>query len=437
MDCQQLAEAIRRDCTATIKHYNRSMPLSTSLIKELYEAYADNFEICRFIASYKEAPSRLLEQIAGSFDDEEIAKALAENGRTPLHVLLDLATRGSVEVAKILADSKMIHVKIADCLLHRNESEIRSVLARNAAVPMRILLELARDSELSVRSALLSQKKLDAEVFRLLLHDESPLLRSYAMLKTDFAEEELLRRADSDVAELQMAILQREHLSSEVLESLCFSPFEAIQLAAFEKRGHLHMDEMLHWLENGTLRIRCFIAGKMEMPEGLQMVVATSDIPEIRRSLASNPNIAENVALFLLHESDEEVLKGLAVNDQISDKALTAIAQLAHPKVNKILAARHDLPEEAIQVMIGQDNEHVLFHLAYHGVCPKWLSAEAEERLSRHVLPELRCWVAMTTKEYRLQVKLVYDPSVSVRNALVENPYMDLSLLESLKENLS
>lgn len=437
MDYQQLADEILHDCDAAIKFYNRTTSLPTSLVKELYETYADNLEICRFIASYKDVPSRLLEQIAASFEDEAISVALAENGRTPTSVLLDLSLRGNLAVAKVLADCKTIHPKVADNLSRREESEIRCNLARNPSVPTRLLIGFAKDADLAVRSALLSQKKLETEIFNILLDDESPLLRSYAMLKANFGEEQVLRWADSDNAEMQMSVLQRSNLSMEVLESLSFSPMESIQLAAFEKRQVLNLDEMLHWLENGTLKVRCFIASKMEMPEELQMVAATSDIPEVRRSLASNPNIAENVALFLLHESDEEVLKGLAVNDQISDKALTAIAQLAHPKVNKILAARHDLPEEAIQVMIGQNNEQVLFHLAYHGVCPKWLSSDAEERLSKHILPELRCWVAAVTKDYRLQVKLGYDPSVSVRNALAENPFMDMSLLESLKENLS
>jgi hypothetical protein len=430
-ESQDILNEIHADVDDACRRY-RGQALPSALLKELADVSAGDTAVQRFLATFAETPSKVLEQLAAETPDEEILALLAAHPRTPRTVLRDLIEKGSETVRETVAANRLVSPQVAAGLAKDPSTRVRLRLAANPGAPMRVLVDLAGDPDPAVRGALLKQKQLDVDVLTKLLADPDPLVQARAVMTAPLPDRLPLEWADADDEERQALLLLRQDLADSVLESLCFSPHREIQLAALRRRV-LYPDELLGWAENGSPEVRCLIAADISLPEEIQVVVAGDAEAAVRTALAGNPSLREEPARRLLHDPEPAVLAALAGNPYLAEPVVMALAQLNHPEIAAALAIRPELPKMAVRWFIEHGDDTILYQLATAGNLPPRLPPELAQRLAQHRLPSIRQMAAAATDiDRNLQARLARDPAAAVRRTLAGNSGIHRPVLEFL-----
>jgi len=419
------------------KTYRRP-PLPSRLLRELFALPEPPPEVHRFIATYVLSPSDLLESLSETTTDPVALAALAVNPRTPPHLLSRLATHDDARVRAQAAASAQLTARDIRPLLRDPTVAVRVAIAANSQLKAQHQAELARDAEPAVRLALVAHPALHPEVAVSLSHDDSPFVRLELAAGARAEPELLLFWADSDVEELQLALLSRRELPQDVLTSLALASSPRIRAAARER---LDGDAVLQLFlaRRGTDTEQATLARERGLPLPFQRLLSQSPEAEVRAGLAGNPDVAPDIVDHFLTTSDEACCRALAENPGLDEAALIRLARMRHPAISARLAYRHDLSARVRQTLLGDDPDPTfLRHLAITGGTAEGLGENARARLVRDELPSLRALAARSeTLADELREVLLRDPAAKVRLALATNPATPDLALEVLREDRS
>ncbi len=422
LNIQELVDELRQNPEDVLKRF-RTKRLSPQAVRELGE-YLDQPAVQMFLASYSDTPSRFLEEIAARAPADNVLFELAAHARTPRHIMLQLAEKAAVDIRAVLAANRELSPQVASRLAQDGCLVVREVLAANPAVPPRILEMLADDPAAAVRAGLLKQKRLDGDILAKLSRDTDIFVRAAAVVFSPVVNERILEWADTDDELTQLLLLNRPRLGTESLESLCFSNHESVRERAIPRKT-LSPDEMVGWLDHGSERMRCLVAGKTGMPAAVQALYAENESATVCAALAGNDELSEAVAVRLAGDGAEEVQLALALNPALPPAALAILCRSASHVVRAALTSRGDLTTEHLRLLVDSGDEEMAYHLAVSEVVFREMPEPLTAQWSRHRLPMIRGLAAASVNlDPDAMTRLARDASVRVRRVIAANPVL-------------
>lgn len=435
-EAAKLLGQIKGDASAVLQAW-RTNGGQQQLLRELYAADGDDFDVQYFLAGYAETPSRILEDLSTRSEAPTILTLLAENPRTPKTVLQQLARHERVDVRLAVAAGRGISPQTAVILSDDEDARVRAVLAENPSLTPRMQVKLSEDPVPFVRANLLKLSKLDEEVQMALCDDRDVTVQAKALLAPKLSTDVLLRSADSDDERLaQKLLLLRSQIPDKVLESLLLSTNSEIQQAA-AGRKRLSEDEMLMLSREGDEGMRKRIAALPGVPADVQVMLAGDDSPEVRLLVAGNACICAEAVRALLDRNEEAVDWELAENDRVDlEELAAAAAERRGAALWHHVACREVLTDREKAFLAEHGDDGALYQLWYRGTVLKQASPEVLWRLIRHTLPSVRELAARSSGlTIAMMAELSRDDSPLVRLALVSNAEVLPSYLETLSND--
>ena len=409
--------------------------LAVTLLRELFSAEGDDYDVQYFLAGYPETPSRILEELSGRCEAATILALLAENIRTPKPILQQLAKHERVEVRKAVAAGRGISPQVALLLCDDPDAQVRAVLAENPSVTPRVQVRLSEDPVPFVRAALLKNGKLDEEIQFALCDDIDVAVQAKALLAPRTSENCLLRVADGDDSLSQRLLLMRSQLPESVLESLLFSQDDQVKREAVNRKS-LTDDEMVGLARGRDEAIRLKLAGTAGLPAIVQMVLAGDSSMEVRTALAGSGGLSAEAVTQLVACNDGGIDLALAAN---SDVPLSSLADVLDRNGAEGLchaACRPKLTEDDVRWLAEHGDENVLYQLWYRGAVLKNVDGTVLRKLVAHSLPSIRSLAARSGGlTIAMMAELCQDASPLVRLELARNPETLASFLKVLVED--
>lgn len=428
---------LERACT-----HLRKPPVPSALLRELEES--GERDGLRFVARYPLSPSDLLDHIARTADDPEIAALLGGNPRTPPPVLLRLIDHPAPEVRAAVALHPNLTTREMIKLLRDSASGVVCQLARNSGLRVQHQAYLVRHPEAGVRASLADNPSLDPQIVRALGDDAEDFVRRAAAARTRAQPNQLLMWADSDDAALQHGLLDRSRLDDDLLRSLALSPHPCVR-ERVRAAGPPQPPELLQALEQGPPEEQQAIAARPDLPRPLLRHLCRRDDPAMRIVLARHPQIDSDLAEFISQSGGET--ENLALLDNPARQAdwIPFLLHAPHPRLHAALVYEESLDPAHLHLLVNQRlcAETTLQLAAGQRPFPE-LRADLASLIARHPWPGLR-FLAATSRQLPLALlqELAGDAVPRVAQAARENPnfhphrtHHDEPLLYSLDERV-
>ncbi len=419
----------------TVKAH-RKPPLPTRILRDLYELYHDQDRYLEFLAHYPLIPSDLADEIINSLTEDKpaIAIGLAANPRCPQQGLNKLTSHPDVAVRTELARNVNLTPKEFQVMVADENDLVRSALTENPSLPNPLQFILADDASSAVRIALAGRKNLDLDVALHLGQSEDTMVSAALILQWKQDEELLQFWADIGNERAQLLLLKRSMpTSSSIQKSLRFSTSGLVHRSAL-KMSPLSAAEMLFLAESVDTRDRSFLATCTDLPSPIQRILAKDPSPKVRRHLASNATINQQIALHIAASSDLGACRSLAKNPAISDELISELCIHPEDEIALLVTYRDDLINDHLNLLINHRRSTVAAeHLAYQEIEYSDITIEISSKLASSPSPSTRAFVAQSknlNKEDEL--KLVNDPFDNVRLVIVNNSTISEETLKAL-----
>lgn len=431
---EELVEQINCKGADELCNEYQSVALSSIMLASLYNNNKSNKHVALFLTKYENTPSRVLVAISKDWADEQVLIRLAKHQRTQPEILQKLAVSEFISVRKSVACNKGLTPQTAAVLVNDPNCVVRSMLAENVVQFQTTQLQLASDEHPCVVTSLLAHKKCSDQARKLIFEHESIFVKISLAANVSLSDDRLLELADSNDENTQNALFLRYNLPEKVQESLCFSKHKQIALRAI-KRKHLDDDELLGWARNEDSQYRTLIAGRGNLPEIIQDLLAEDSCTNVLTTLANNRSLCDSAANIIVENcADEEVITALASNPAISEKIVTKLCQIDDQTVHQVLALRNDLTNRHLDILINEKREFELVYiLALRGIEFVDLNKDITRILVGSELPTIRAFATNSkTLDQRDIPRLVYDKYEPVVINLIRNKNTNNATLQHL-----
>ncbi|MCC5842287.1 MAG: hypothetical protein JJT96_19380 [Opitutales bacterium] len=420
----------------------RKPPVPSALLRELHES--GERDGIRFVARYPLSPSDLLDHIANTSTDAEVAALLGSNPRTPPPVLLRLIDHPAPQVRASVALHPNLTTREMIKLLRDSETGVVCQLARNSGLRVQHQAYLVRHPEAEVRASLADNPALDPQIVRALADDPEESVRRATAGNARAQPNQLLMWADSDDAALQHGLLDRSRLDDDLLRSLALSPHPEVR-ERVRAAGPPEPPELLHALEQGPPEEQQAIAARPDLPRPLLRHLCRREDPAMRIVLARHPQIDSDLAEFVSQSGGESENLALLDNPARQTDWIPFLLNAPYPRLHAALVYEEDLDPAHLHLLVNQRlcAETTLQLAAAQRPFPE-LRADLASIIARHPWPGLR-FLAATSRQLPLALlrELAADAVPRVAQAARENANFDAHrtpndepLLYSLDERL-
>lgn len=392
-----------------VRRYKRP-PLSSNLLRDLFAI--DDTVGNSFLACYPLAPSDLLIDLAKreSANVDQLAR-IAANPRVPPPALQTMVEHESETVRCGAASSNQLSPRQIDSLVDDPSESVCLILAEHPNLKPRHMARLATHDNPSIRTRLCRHKRLDPEIAVALTADPSAVVRFTVVSQAQADEELLLFWADSDLPEIQAALMNREELPTSVWHSLLLSPNESIRQQA---ASHCELDEplLIHFSKLGNhAAIRDALATQPLSDSTVEWLLEHATVDDLRH-LARNPHLSPPAATRLL-EFDPHLATALLDNPEYAISVATHLVCSRDDKVLARLASGGFLhPEDYGQLTDEGPFGRLVAHAAIRGQSITPMRDDLAFRLLEHNLPSLR----------RLAIRSYAFPQATLLRVLNEDP---------------
>lgn len=417
-----LLARIRRDGVRRTAQALRKPPLPSPLLQALADLPPDAApEAHLFVAAYPLAPSHLLEILAARHPEPTLLALLANNPRTPPHLLIELAAHPSEEVRSHAAQHPQLPARELLALAKDPSPAVRRALASNSALRLPQQALLAADADPAVRAALAGQLALAAPAALVLAIDDSAVVRLHVVASVPADDETLAGWAANDEEDVQLALLRRRQLPEAAERLLLQSTHASVRRAARERAAPDEVD-LLHFATAGDAAERAWVAARARLPRPLQHLLAQDTETEVRSALAANPDLDPAVAAYFVDLADDAACVALATNPSVSEYLIQGAAATRRPGVLAALAYRPALAPE-LAALLAARSPVFRRHWAAQDLPLSGLDAETANALVADRLPAVRALGVRGHSWRRADLyDLLRDPVPRVRLAVVRHP---------------
>lgn len=420
----------------------RKPPVPSTLLRELEES--GERDGVRFVARYPLSPSDLLDHIARTTDDPEIAALLGRNPRTPPPVLLRLIDHPAAEVRAAVALHPNLTTREMIKLLRDSATGVVCQLARNSGLRVQHQAYLVRHPETEVRASLADNPSLDPQIVRALGDDPEESVRRGTAARARAQPNQLLMWADSDDAPLQHGLLDRSRLDDDLLRSLALSPHPCVR-ERVRTASPPEPPELLQALEQGPPEEQQAIAARPDLPRPLLRHLCRREDPAIRIVLARHPHIDRDLAEFISQSGGESENLALLDNPARQPDWIPFLLNAPHPRLHAALVYEESLDPAHLHLLVNQRLcAETTLQLAAAQRPFTELRADLASLIARHPWPGLR-YLAAASRQLPLSLldELANDAVPRVAQTARENPNFrtkrvprDEPLLYSLDERV-
>jgi hypothetical protein len=147
---------------------------------------------------------------------------------------------------------------------------------------------------------------------------------------------------------------------------------------------------MMQLAHDGDEEVRRQLASRPELSLALQRILSQDSSEDVRLALAGNPSLDDGIGRFLAQGRHPKLLEALAMNSGTLPGTRECLIACGDPALHKRLLANPALGTDELSALVEVCSEEVFYHLFYR----KWdcsaLSARAQARLLESPLPAVR-----------------------------------------------
>ena len=383
------------------------------------------------VSRYPNVSAKVLEKLSLD-NDTWIRKNVAAHPNTSIKTIEKLARDEHFEVRYAVATSNNISPKLAQLLLQDENHYVRKEIARNIKTPIEIIDKLVEDDEPEVRGAVAARKDISEENAYILAHDVS----------VEVIEE----LANNKNAPTKIhRVLKQFCTSTKYYESLRFHEYGSIskyfqELSAINipeeiankiaEKEISHIQNLLIREEHESIHRRNFLAlkGIINSKKNTGRIAIRRN-NRIRRLLATNKNISDNVFHRLIENENFYICLGFIDNPNTPSEILSKLSENENKLIREGVAKHVNTSIKTLDILKDDRNISVREKVAQN---PK-ISPEIIEELASDSVPLVRRAIAENLQTpAAILNKLKSDRSLSVRRAVAENPNTLINTLEEL-----
>ncbi len=395
-----LLEKEAEEETIEAKHFITRKCPDIAQFREYVARYGDRSTRLNLAQMYK-APIYLLEQLAKD-SDAAVRKQVSENANLPLHCLLELTKDPVVDIRLNLVTCSLrwkdTPVEILEVLAKDEAEQVREIVARNQNTPIEILTELAKDPSRKVKRQVATNPNTPIEVLEYLWREDGIFNPENHNTPSHVVVEAIANTSDASALReiLQYSLKSYPQIPAAILE----------QLAS-------HSDSI----------VRNCVADHPNTPSSVLERLADDDYSSTRWRIASNPNTPPHVLEQLLRkwenpdgEYNQQLCRPLAARTDAPAFVLDRIASSEFPDIRQRIASNPTTPLSTLARLAREESDDWVLSSVIHNPS---LNQEIVEQLVQNGNPEVRL-LAMDTPYItpQLWVKLARDPSPQVRRAI-------------------
>jgi AAA ATPase central domain protein len=317
--------------------------------------------------SSKQVVLKDIEEILSKDSDGNVRKSLASNPNISDKVIKILFTDSDWEVRAGLSCNLNLSEKIAEKLVRDNDLDVRKSLASNPNISDKVIKILSSDSDWEVRAGLSCNLNLPENIAEKLARDDDLDVRKSLASNPNISDKVIkILSTDSDWS-VREKLASNPNLSKDIMQALMEDDY------SYKDSG----DNMVYPVKNG-------LAINPNIPNDLSRILAKEDNYFLKKSLAKNENISNDVVEMLVnmkHKSKSNYFSNslfglfgnpiqieLAKNKNISENALRLLIDKGDYEVRAQLAKREDLSNEIMDILSRDSSLDVRRELALNPI---------------------------------------------------------------------
>jgi len=361
------------------------------------------------VASNPRCPLQLLEAIAeDSYDDDDVAEALAKNPAAYGKVLPCLVWLGSDRIAWIARQNPLFTESscrrfIIDYCNDNLDEYDRAEIIESSICPPDILEHVSTFASVAIRLAVAKNKRTPESVLvRLSADDPDEGVREAAYGNSTNPVrletlETLTKHPDSFV---RRAVANNKNCQQALLETLRRDKDANVRLAAI-KHGAIFIAELVRLASDPDAAIRKFVAEHELVSVSILERLASDDDAAVRLAVALNHKTAQTALSKLSREASSEIRQAVAKHHNAPESALLTLANDPDGQIRLTVARRADLPASVFRALAHSKFHEYRQAVAINPSCPdevleelthdsaKQVSSVAKKRLAEiHKLKE-------------------------------------------------
>lgn len=331
------------------------------LTKEvMMELSQDTEESIRFILAENPKITIQVMQILMHDPSTDVRRTLAENRSIPPSVMMHLSEDTADEVRRSLARNPKLPLNIIDVLLKDESQNVQRNLASNPSLSHAVMWQLAKDKSPTVTKNLLTNRNIPQTILAYLSDKQ---LKKLLAKDEKIPQERALELVHYHDDEVRCVLASNPNINGTVMDILAHDPCVKVR-AALASNIHLPLNLSLLLLKDGTEdihinlarnptisneimlelalnsdKVRWFLSHNLSISPNLAWKLAREGgTHDTHFVLSGNPNIPEELMLFLADNASEDIHKRLIANPSISFRVMYKIFQQAETDIRLLLA---------------------------------------------------------------------------------------------------
>jgi len=326
----------------------------------------DDWEIKKSVAQHLNISPKASENLA---NDKYwyIRYLLTQNPNLVQDVAIKLAKDSTLEVKKGLIQTNFLSGDVENILVIDSDENIRLLLAGNINISEKTKAILAKDEDWTIRNELSSKQVVLKDIEEILSKDSDGNVRKSLASNPNISDKVIkILSTDSDWS-VREKLASNPNLSKDIMQALMEDDY------SYKDSG----DNMVYPVKNG-------LAINPNIPNDLSRILAKEDNYFLKKSLAKNENISNDVVEMLVnmkHKSKSNYFSNslfglfgnpiqieLAKNKNISENALRLLIDKGDYEVRAQLAKREDLSNEIMDILSRDSSLDVRRELALNPI---------------------------------------------------------------------
>ena len=363
-----------------------------NILPEISEKLAEhnNLKVRRVLADNQNISGKAIE-ILSKYDDWEIKKSvvqhlnitpkayenlandkywyirylLTQNPNLTQDVAIKLAKDSTLEVKKGLIQTNFLSGDVENILVIDSDENIRLLLAGNINISEKTKAILAKDEDWTIRNELSSKQVVLKDIEEILSKDSDGNVRKSLASNPNISDKVIkILSTDSDWS-VREKLASNPNLSKDIMQALMEDDY------SYKDSG----DNMVYPVKNG-------LAINPNIPNDLSRILAKEDNYFLKKSLAKNENISNDVVEMLVNMKHKSKYNSnsffglfgnpiqieLAKNKNISENALRLLIEKGNYKVREQLAKRENLSNEIMDILSIDSSSDVRKELALNPI---------------------------------------------------------------------
>lgn len=251
-------------------------------------------------------------------------------------------------------------------LIQSKDFDAKKVIAENPKTSIGLLTELAKDESPEIRGCVAGNNNSSQKILKALSKDEYPQVRAIVAKNRNTPQDILIKLSEDEDTAVRIGVARNSNINPDLLEELSKDKDPQVRMYVVRNiKARTSLIEKMADDEDSMVRI--YIAKNPNVSRDILIKLSKDEDPQVRAGVAGNIDTETSLLEELFQDDDDKVLEEIAKNlnthIDLVKKVLIKLAKSEDYYIREFVAQNKNTPIEALYIL-ADDSSRVSYYVA-------------------------------------------------------------------------